>query len=61
MELQCKPAEYGIKIIWMSNAKVPHAIELSGRQPEEEAHRNLEVNVVQQLCSGIIETGEYTP
>ncbi|XP_027129155.1 piggyBac transposable element-derived protein 4-like [Larimichthys crocea] len=55
-----KPAKYGIKIFWMCDARVPYAIDgtvYTGRQPGEEVQRNLGENVVQQLCSGIRQTG----
>ncbi|KAL2095507.1 hypothetical protein ACEWY4_010226 [Coilia grayii] len=55
-----KPAKYGIKIFWMCDARVPYAFNgtvYTGRQPGEEVQRNLGENVVQQLCSGIRQTG----
>ncbi|KAM3624864.1 uncharacterized protein V6R79_002933 [Siganus canaliculatus] len=55
-----KPAKYGIKIFWMCDARVPYAIDgtvYTGRQPGQEVQRNLGENVVQQLCSGIRQTG----
>ena len=58
-----KPAKYGIKIFWMCDARVPYAIDgtvYTGRQPGQEVQRNLGESVVQQLCSGIRQTGEYT-
>lgn len=58
-----KPAKYGIKIFWICDARVPYAIDgivYTGRQPGQEAQKNLGENVVQQLCSGIRQTGEYT-
>lgn len=57
-----KPAKYGLKIFWMCDARVPYAIDgmvYTGRQPGEEVQRNLGENIVQQLCSGIRQTGEY--
>lgn len=58
-----KPTKYGIKIFWMCDARVPYAIDgtvYTGRQPGQEVQRNLGESVVQQLCSGIRQTGEYT-
>ncbi|XP_062312239.1 piggyBac transposable element-derived protein 4-like [Osmerus eperlanus] len=55
-----KPAKYGIKIFWMCDARIPHAIDgmvYTGRQPGEEVQRNLGENIVQQLCYGIRQTG----
>ncbi|XP_060905369.1 piggyBac transposable element-derived protein 1-like [Labrus mixtus] len=55
-----KPAKYGIKIFWMCDTRVPYAIDgivYTGRQPGEEVQRNLGENVVQELCSGIRQTG----
>lgn len=58
-----KPAKYGIKIFWMCDARVPYAIDgivYTGKQPGQEVQKNLGENVVQQLCSGIRQTGEYS-
>ncbi|XP_054866815.1 piggyBac transposable element-derived protein 4-like [Amphiprion ocellaris] len=55
-----KPAKYGLKIFWMCDGRVPYAIDgivYTGRQPGEEAHRNLGADVVHQLCSTITGTG----
>ncbi|KAJ8363286.1 hypothetical protein SKAU_G00121170 [Synaphobranchus kaupii] len=55
-----KPAKYGIKIFWMCDARVPYAIDAvvyTGRQPGEDVQKNLGEKIVEQLCSGIRQTG----
>ncbi|XP_056880909.1 uncharacterized protein LOC130521345, partial [Takifugu flavidus] len=52
--------EYGLKIFWMCDARVPYTIDgtvYTGRQPGEEIKKKLGETVVQQLCSGIRGTG----
>ncbi len=56
-----KPSKYRIKIFWMCDAEVSYVTDgmvYTGRQPGEELQKNLGETVVQQLCTGIRQTGE---